>query len=167
MFQSPRNLPLGRNRRVSDDIQRGHHSPSTSEPRLPPRATSTSVYFEMPGSVPVNRPAPTSNPTNRVAQSAPAPEPPSTLDVVAELSKWRRERKAAYEQELVNHRRRASSTYKSAASRLAETEVYVEGYWSGEVKVVRHAKKVQKGKLERQGNVDIYGNYFEGGYLYP
>ena len=89
------------------------------------------------------------------------------LDVVAELAKWRRERKAAYEAELQNRARRASSTFVSLGSKLTETENYVDGYWSGEVKVVRNAKQASKGKMERQGNVDVYGNYFEGGYLYP
>ena len=89
------------------------------------------------------------------------------LDVVAELAKWRRERKAAYEGEVQNRARRASSTFVSVGSKLAESENYVDGYWSGEVKVVRNAKQASKGKMERQGNVDVYGNYFEGGYLYP
>ena len=39
---------------------------------------------------------------------------------------------------------------------------FVEGYWDGEVKVVRNA--APKG---RSGVVDMYGNYFEKGYLYP
>lgn len=39
---------------------------------------------------------------------------------------------------------------------------YVEGYWKGEVKIVRNP--TPKG---RSGMVDMYGNYFEKGYLYP
>lgn len=39
---------------------------------------------------------------------------------------------------------------------------FVEGHWKGEVKIVRNA--VPKG---RTGVVDMYGNYFEKGYLYP
>jgi len=38
----------------------------------------------------------------------------------------------------------------------------VEGHWKGEIKVVRNA--TPKG---RTGVVDMYGNYFEKGYLYP
>lgn len=40
--------------------------------------------------------------------------------------------------------------------------LHVEGHWKGEVKVVRNASP--KG---RTGVVDIFGNYFEKGYLYP
>jgi hypothetical protein len=40
--------------------------------------------------------------------------------------------------------------------------LHVEGHWKGEVKIVRNASP--KG---RSGVVDIYGNYFEKGYLYP
>jgi hypothetical protein len=39
---------------------------------------------------------------------------------------------------------------------------FVEGHWKGEVKIVRNA--APKG---RSGMVDMYGNYFEKGYLYP
>lgn len=38
----------------------------------------------------------------------------------------------------------------------------VEGHWKGEVKIVRNA--APKG---RSGVVDLFGNYFEKGYLYP
>lgn len=162
-LSSPRNLPLGRNRRTSNDMQRGGSSPSASSLRPASRscnASSPSPYSEMPSTTPVNRlQAPTSNPTVHPQSIA---EPPSMLDVVAELAKWRRERKAAYEAQL-----RASSASMAVGSRLAEIEIYVEGYWAGEVKVIRNAKKTLKGKMERQGNVDVYGNYFEGGYLYP
>ena len=62
-------------------------------------------------------------------------------DVVQELSKFRKDRKAAYDRAL----RQGFKT--------------VEGYWPGEVKVVR----AQRGKLT---TVDYYGNYFEKGYIY-
>lgn len=39
---------------------------------------------------------------------------------------------------------------------------YVEGHWKGEVKIVRNP--VPRG---RSGMVDMFGNYFEKGYLYP
>lgn len=39
---------------------------------------------------------------------------------------------------------------------------YVEGHWKGEVKIVKNP--APKG---RSGVVDMYGNYFEKGYLYP
>ena len=86
------------------------------------------------------------------------------LDVVAELAAWRRERKAAYEAQVRERRRRPSNF----PANLADLDIFVEGYWSGEVKVIRNAKKnVPKGKMERKGDVDVFGNYFEGGYLYP
>lgn len=104
------------------------------------------------------------------------------VDVVAELSSFRRRKKAEYES-LVRRRRDTASSLLSASPsfrpsspatsvsnntltagltsslRLAH---YVEGHWSGEVKIVRNADP--KG---RSGVVDMYGNYFEKGYLYP
>ena len=160
-FSSPRNMPLGRNRRPSDDMQRGAPSSPTSIFRVQSKPSDTSSpHFEMSGSAPAGLPQlPTSNPSSVAPMTV---EPPPQLDVVAELAKWRRERKAVYESAC-----RTSSSSISVESRLADLEAYVEGYWSGEVKVVRNARKVAKGKMERQGNVDVYGNYFEGGYLYP
>ncbi|MCJ1356217.1 MAG: hypothetical protein MMC33_006211 [Icmadophila ericetorum] len=64
------------------------------------------------------------------------------VDVVAELAKFRRERKAAYGQ---------------AVSR---GEKYIMGYWPGEVKVVRHHARAAMGK---GSDKDYYGNYFEKG----
>lgn len=165
VFQSPRNLPLGRNRRTSNEMQRSAHSPTASELRIPHRSGAKAMLFEMQGTIPAQRlPPPTSAP---IMTSVPS-EKAQMLDVVAELAKWRRERKAEYEAEQVKRNNRRSDLSEGMNSeRLAEVEVYVEGYWPGEVKVVRNApKSVAKGKLERQGNVDIYGNYFEGGYLY-
>lgn len=152
-MSSPRNLPLGRNRRISGEAPRSAitASDSTSSPRSP--------TAEAPGSVQTARMQPL---------TAQAVQPPP-LDVVSELAKWRRERKAAFEQAQLSRARAnsASSNSEQAAARLAEKDVYVEGYWAGEVKVIRNNKQAAKGKLERTGKVDIYGNYFEGGYLYP
>lgn len=66
------------------------------------------------------------------------PDPGS--DVVQELAKFRRERKAVYED----------------AVKLGTT--YVDGYWPGEVKIIRDA-----GAKNTGGHVDWYGNYFEKG----
>lgn len=169
VLQSPRNLPLGRNRRTSNDMQRGMQSPAAADLRSTPRMGPYSSGFEMPGTIPQRRSQPpTSNLVNEIACIN---KDTQMLDVVAELAKWRRERKAAYESAsgLHKHRRQSSTARGQADSgRLAELDVFVEGYWPGEVKVIRNAKKtVTKGKMERQGNVDVYGNYFEGGYLYP
>jgi hypothetical protein len=59
------------------------------------------------------------------------------IDVVQELAQFRRERKMAYERA------------------LKQGKESVEGYWPGEVKVVRWL-------LQKEG-VDFYGNYSERG----
>ena len=98
MFSSPRNMPLGRNRRTSNDMQRAGNSPTATTARLPPRLGNTSSpYFEIPGSTPMSQvQPPTSNPSVRPQ----VVEAPTMLDLVAELASWRRERKAAYESAL-------------------------------------------------------------------
>lgn len=68
-------------------------------------------------------------------------------DVVAELSRFRKGRKAAYEMA-----RRSDKTDPEE----------IDGYWEGEVKVIRS----QGGDWARKGHVDYYGNYFEKGYNY-
>ena len=61
--------------------------------------------------------------------------------MVGELAQWRGERKRAFEE-------------------AGKRGGFVEGYWPGEVKVVR----VGPGKgRKRGGTVDWYGNYFEKG----
>ena len=183
IMQSPRNLPLGRNRRTSNGMQRGTPGPN-QDTRLPHKAAPGSFYNEMPGPIPPpslqipRSPPPTSNPTtappSQQTQQQPPPtshphqESTTTLDVVAELAAWRKERKTAYENELRQRQHLKNST----GLRSAESEVYVPGHWSGEVKVVRHAKasrgNANKGRMERTGSVDVFGNYYEGGgYLYP
>lgn len=62
-------------------------------------------------------------------------------DVVQELIKFRKDRKAAYE----------------IAQRQGQKTA--EGYWPGEVRVVR-------GQGAKMATVDYYGNYFEKGYIY-
>ncbi|KAL8849808.1 MAG: hypothetical protein Q9221_005224 [Calogaya cf. arnoldii] len=66
---------------------------------------------------------------------------PAGKDVVQELVKFRKDRKAAFEDALLRGERTA------------------EGYWPGEVKVIRW----QGGK---SGMVDYYGNQYERGYIY-
>jgi len=62
------------------------------------------------------------------------------VDVIQELAKFRKERKAAYE------------------AALLRGVKHVDGYWHGEVKVVRgHGSG---------GETDYYGNYFEKGGVY-
>ncbi|KAL4921583.1 hypothetical protein BDW62DRAFT_113273 [Aspergillus aurantiobrunneus] len=113
--------------------------------------------------------------------------PPPTVDLVSELASFRRRKKLEYEQ-AVRHslQRRSTNDTLSPQSPFSQgsapvlspsTSVralspvpgprlsianHVEGYWKGEVKIVRNA--TPKG---RSGMVDMYGNYFEKGYLYP
>lgn len=145
VLQSPRNLPLGRNRRSSS---------STSG------RDRESIMGEMVGSLP------TSNPVAK-PQTPVKPDEPM-LDVVAELAKFRREKKAEYEAALLQWRI-ANNPHRTmdgaAANDMANDDKdlpSVEGHWNGEIKVVRNA--APKG---RTGVVDVYGNYFEKGYLYP
>ena len=71
-------------------------------------------------------------------------KPDKGVDVVQELAQFRREKRAAYDEA------------------VGMGQKYVDGYWPGEVKVVRdHAGK----KVVREG-VDWYGHSFEKGYVY-
>ncbi|KAB8215926.1 hypothetical protein BDV33DRAFT_194832 [Aspergillus novoparasiticus] len=120
-----------------------------------------------------------------VSPQAEAPE----VDLVAELAAFRRSKKAEYEGLLRRDRKRRStvgttssllspsgslssfgplspspslSTLAAVSAPQLAMSHYVEGYWKGEVKIVRNPEP--KG---RSGVVDMYGNYFEKGYLYP
>ncbi|EHA19176.1 hypothetical protein ASPNIDRAFT_187314, partial [Aspergillus niger ATCC 1015] len=109
------------------------------------------------------------------------------VDLVAELAAFRRSKKAEYEDMLRRDRRRRGTTStlssrfspsvssfqtispSSSINTLAAASAphspiahYLEGHWKGEVKIVRNP--APKG---RSGVVDMYGNYFEKGYLYP
>ncbi|EAU36215.1 conserved hypothetical protein [Aspergillus terreus NIH2624] len=112
------------------------------------------------------------------------------IDVVAELAAFRRAKKVEYEELVRSDRRRRSTINASSPASLlspsspdmrspspspslttvagggsgplASMAHFVEGHWKGEVKIVRNA--APKG---RSGMVDMYGNYFEKGYLYP
>ncbi|KAJ5913768.1 hypothetical protein N7504_002651 [Penicillium tannophilum] len=90
------------------------------------------------------------------------------VDLVAQLAAFRREKKAEYEQLLRRERGRRNtngtevSSIFSTSSAQGSMAHFVEGHWKGEVKIVRNPMpKV------RSGVVDMYGNYFEKGYLYP
>ncbi|PKX94599.1 leucine rich repeat protein [Aspergillus novofumigatus IBT 16806] len=109
------------------------------------------------------------------------------VDLVAELAAFRRAKRLEYE-EVVRADRERRSMSCTASSHLSPQEEpirsvspspsvramtavsaphlslaqFVEGHWKGEVKIVRNA--APKG---RTGVVDMYGNYFEKGYLYP
>ncbi|KAJ5677681.1 uncharacterized protein N7477_003314 [Penicillium maclennaniae] len=90
------------------------------------------------------------------------------VDVVAELAAFRRNKKAEYEQAVRRERGRRSTNASGVSGFLTipgphvSMAHFVEGHWKGEVKIVRNpTPKV------RSGMVDMYGNYFEKGYLYP
>jgi hypothetical protein len=90
-----------------------------------------------------------------------------TLDLVAVLAAFRREKKAEYEEVVRRERGRRSTIGSGVSSHLTPSPpmpltTFVEGHWKGEVKVVRNP--MPQG---RTGMVDMYGNYFEKGYLYP
>jgi hypothetical protein len=109
------------------------------------------------------------------------------VDLVAELAAFRRAKRLEYEEvvRVDRERRRMSWTASSHLSPSAgpirpvspspsvttmaaasaphlSLAQFVVGHWKGEVKIVRNA--TPKG---RTGVVDMYGNYFEKGYLYP
>jgi len=128
---------------------------------------------------------------NRLAP--PEPQEPQ-IDVVAELSKFRREKKAEFQRALLLQRQQRNSI-SSPLSPLFQSmtpssplqqppspglgkpdPIILDGYWPGDIKVVRSHGPAGKGApgLAQQGmgkgtggSVDIYGNYFEKGYLYP
>ena len=159
-LKSPRELPLGRNRRSSNEGQRS----SFDSPGTPRGGAATP---ELMGTMPLPAPRippPTSAPqTTSPTKSEPvSPEEP-LVDLVGELASWRKQKKIAYETAMAQF-----SRFRPGVSDEEETKVgevlppFVEGYWKGEVKVVRNAAP-----SGRSGIVDIYGNYFEKGYLYP
>lgn len=87
-------------------------------------------------------PIPTDPANSTFPSSSPHPTKSAfSIDVVQELAKFRNERKAAYQEA------------------LKRGERYVEGYWPGEIKIVRW----NPGRHGRCGEVDYYGNYLEGG----
>ncbi|RHZ55912.1 hypothetical protein CDV55_105109 [Aspergillus turcosus] len=109
------------------------------------------------------------------------------VDLVAALATFRRAKRLEYEEVVRADRERRSMSW-TASSHLSPSAEpnqpvspslsagtmaavsaphlsiaqFVEGHWKGEVKIVRNA--APKG---RTGVVDMYGNYFEKGYLYP
>ncbi|KAL5337039.1 hypothetical protein BJX70DRAFT_389567 [Aspergillus crustosus] len=142
------------------------------------------LQASVPGKIPLRgRGTLTSRTTDPSAPSAPAP----IVDTVSELASFRRRKKLEYEQTVrsnsqrrsMNHSLSTKSRYsvESASTLSASPGLgalspvpgsrssvahHVEGHWKGEVKIVRNA--MPKG---RSGMVDMYGNYFEKGYLYP
>ncbi|OOQ84793.1 Leucine Rich Repeat domain protein [Penicillium brasilianum] len=104
----------------------------------------------------------------RPIEKASQPTLAKEIDLVAELAAFRRAKKAEYEQ--VGRRERGrrsthgtgSSTLLTATTAQVSMAHFVEGHWKGEIKIVRNPTSKM-----RSGMVDMYGNYFEKGYLYP
>ena len=173
-LRSPRHLPLGRNRRASNEAQRGASNsitafdgrPSTPElmgsAPLPPPPTSNPV-----GSPPRRMPSLTQRQQSQF-EAAEEEEEEEHIDLVSALASWRKERKAAFETAMRQFRSFRPSGDNEADGDAVGNFVgevlppFIEGYWKGEIKVIRNA--APKG---RSGVVDMYGNYFEKGYLYP
>jgi hypothetical protein len=84
------------------------------------------------------RPAPPPRPL----QPTPAVIP--VLDVVSEIGRFRKDRKAAYH----------------ATQQLGETDPDVEGHWPGDITVL------WKPANPEEGDLDFYGNRYESGWLY-
>ncbi|KAI4653706.1 hypothetical protein J4E93_001473 [Alternaria ventricosa] len=85
-----------------------------------------------------------SNPVSPVDTSKAVHDTIPLLDVVSEIGKFRRERKAAYNN-LVE---------------MGEAEPDVEGYWPGDITVLRKPVNSEAGEL------DCYGNRYELGWFY-
>jgi hypothetical protein len=68
---------------------------------------------------------------------------PTLIEVLAEISKFRKEKKAAFENLL----------------RMGYVDPDVEGYWSGNITVIRPS-------LNDPGELDCYGNRYESGWYY-
>jgi hypothetical protein len=74
----------------------------------------------------------------------PDPDVKPVLDVVSEMGKFRKEKKAAY----------------NVALQSGDPDPFVEGYWPGDITVVRKPHDADAGSL------DYYGNKYESGWFY-
>ena len=156
------------------------HSPSRSESESPgPRYAVNNRSDTTRGERRFGRPGPI---TRTSSVQLPAPQPEPDIDLVQALASFRRSKKYEYEALLRTERQQRESNAggrsvsplspcayspspvspingNTAASGIP---LHVEGHWKGEVQVVRNPTPGG-----RSGVVDIYGNYFEKGYLYP
>ena len=106
--------------------------PNSEPGRGPPLAAMSGLMLAE------KRPAPPPKPR------LPDPQTKPMLDVVGEIGKFRREKKAAFH----------------SAAQLGDAEPFVEGYWPGDITVIR------KGLDSDSGSLDYYGNKFESGWFY-
>ena len=120
--------------------------PYVPESALSEKMTTISTDVSSPQPDNTNLPIPKNRPTTT---GPPLPPKNATvpLDVVKELSQFRKERKTAYE------------------SAVVQGLGHVDGYWPGDVKVVRgqqhHHTGTSTGTGGGGGKVDYYGNRFE------
>lgn len=85
----------------------------------------------------------------------PLSRPDAQIDLIHELTKYRRERKAAFERQM----------------KMGGDRGHVDGYWPGEVKVIRpqshprlvHSSSAGAEDTAAEGKIDYYGNYSERG----
>ncbi|KAL4975699.1 hypothetical protein BDW66DRAFT_160167 [Aspergillus desertorum] len=174
----------------SVSAQFGHQKSATGDWDLERLWSAASDDFSFFGETECGMPADdtmlTTDTDNSSSMSVPS-EP--IVDLVSELAAFRRRKKLEYEGavQFASQRRGMDNTLSpqfrphysvdsaggaspsSNARALCPTPGpclsivhHVEGHWKGEVKIVRNANP--KG---RSGWVDLYGNYFEKGYLYP
>ena len=215
-WKSPRDLPMGRNRRLSNEPGQGRRAVSPigrgsfdgggtyHHPQQQRTFTSAGQHTaELPGTMPTSSPVvgqqrrmqsrsqrPGSlnspalhNPTPTANQYGISPpisplEPQETqLDLVSELAAFRKQRKAAYEAEVLKFRRFKAGLRPEDTEGLIEP--FVEGFWEGKIEIVRDASKGGGrkgvgggggvgglGRAEKKWMVDYYGNRFDG-FLYP
>lgn len=155
LMQSPRHLPLGRNRSSSSAASNRVNESTASPPR-----SITPLPSEMTGT--------TSRSPSRLTPPPAAPpqgKEEQVVNLVAGLTKFRKEKKREHEDACLQWKNRDhinSVIPDGIAVRDKKDMPFVEGYWEGEIKIIRNA--TPKG---RTGVVDMYGNYFEKGYLYP
>ncbi|KAL5048819.1 hypothetical protein BDW71DRAFT_195727 [Aspergillus fruticulosus] len=174
----------------SVSAQFGHQKSATGDWDLERLWSAASDDFSFFGETECGIPADDTSLTPDANNNSSAPVPPEPIfDLVSELAAFRRRKKLEYEQALrfafqrrgmnntlspesQSHHSIGSAGGLSPSSGVRASNPvpgprlliahHVEGHWKGEVKIVRNA--TAKG---RSGWVDLYGNYFEKGYLYP
>jgi hypothetical protein len=87
-----------------------------------------------------------SNFTNSTNETPSAPQ----IDVIAQLSNFRKATKSAHQQQ----------------RKQPEQEAEIPGYWDGNIKVIRGAKDTDPRFEDDEVWADYYGNKFSNGYLY-
>ncbi|KAH8697142.1 leucine rich repeat domain protein [Talaromyces proteolyticus] len=163
---------------TSHDLSR-KRSPNVPSPLVSPALLSPPLgTLSIDSNEPKSSSSPRSSSHNNVPDPRSVPDEEPRVDLVLTLAKFRRTKKTEFEEAQIADRKRCRGIRMAGLSSplsspsipsppstptLPQTlPLHVEGHWPGEVKIVRNAQP--KG---RSGVVDIYGNYFEKGYLYP